>query len=70
MKRLTDNVNSRYVAALNKFYSGKKQRIVAYVESYDDIASFSYKFGKRKEICYKILFATVFIRKEYDSLCR
>lgn len=38
MKRLTDNVNSRYVAALNKFYSGKKQRIVAYVESYDDIA--------------------------------
>lgn len=38
MKRLNDNVNSQYVEALNHFYSGKKKRIVAYVESYDDIA--------------------------------
>lgn len=38
MKRLSENVNSRYVEALNHFYSGKKKRIVAYVESYDDIA--------------------------------
>lgn len=38
MKRLRDNVNSKYAEALSHFYSGKKKRIVAYVESYDDIA--------------------------------
>ncbi|MBO7248214.1 MAG: DUF4435 domain-containing protein [Bacteroidaceae bacterium] len=38
MKRLQDNINSRYIEASNVFLSGKRERIVAYVESYEDIA--------------------------------
>lgn len=37
MKRLIDNTNSAYFNAANKLQKKKKQRIVAYVESYDDI---------------------------------
>ena len=37
-KRLTDNISSKYFEAANKMTSKKaKRRIVAYVESYDDI---------------------------------
>ena len=37
-KRLTDNINSRYFEAANKMTSKKARRkIVAYVESYDDV---------------------------------
>ena len=38
-KRLTHNINSRYLEAANSLRPGgkKKKRIVAYVESYDDI---------------------------------
>lgn len=36
--RLKDNLNSRYFEAANQMTSKKaKRRIVAYVESYDDI---------------------------------
>ena len=38
MKRLTDNINSRYFEAANKMTSKKSRRkIIAYVESYDDV---------------------------------
>lgn len=37
-KRLTDNLNSEYIAAANKMLQkGGRKRIVAYVESYDDV---------------------------------
>ena len=37
-KRLTDNINSQYFEAANKMTSKKARRkIVAYVESYDDV---------------------------------
>lgn len=37
-KRLTDNINSRYFEAANKMTSKRaKRKIVAYVESYDDV---------------------------------
>ena len=37
-KRLSDNLNSRYVEAANRLNSkSRRRRIVAYVESYDDI---------------------------------
>lgn len=40
MKRLTDNVNSRYMQAADRLLPGSRRgRIIAYVESYDD-ASF------------------------------
>lgn len=39
MKRLVENITSAYVEAANRFLPGKPvNRIVAYVESYDDIA--------------------------------
>ena len=39
MKRLTDNLNSDYIASANRMRpSGARQRIVAYVESYEDIS--------------------------------
>lgn len=38
MKRLVDNLNSRYYEAYNKLNSKKsRQRIIAYVESFDDV---------------------------------
>ena len=38
MKRLQDNLNSQYIAYANRLRpNGAKQRIVAYVESYDDV---------------------------------
>lgn len=38
MKRLRDNINSAYISAMNRL-GGKhaRKRIVAYVESYDDV---------------------------------
>ena len=38
MKRLKDNINSSYVSAMNRL-GGRhaRERIVAYVESYDDV---------------------------------
>lgn len=39
MKRLTDNLNSDYIASANRLRPpGSKSRIVAYVESYEDIS--------------------------------
>ena len=39
MKRLTDNINSRYFEAADKLLPGKRRgRIVAFVESYDDVS--------------------------------
>ena len=39
MKRLQDNLNSQYIAYANRLRpNGAKQRIVAYVESYDDVS--------------------------------
>ena len=38
MKRLSDNITAGYMAAANKLASKKaRRRIVAYVESYDDV---------------------------------
>ncbi len=37
MKSLQSNLNSRYLQAANQLLKRKKQRIVAYVESYDDV---------------------------------
>lgn len=37
MQSLTSNLNSRYFQAANQLQKRKKKRIVAYVESYDDI---------------------------------
>lgn len=37
MKRLLSNLNSRYVDAANSLQKKTKKRIVAYVESYDDV---------------------------------
>ena len=37
-KRLKDNINSKYFEAANRLKSKKaRRRIVAYVESYDDV---------------------------------
>lgn len=36
-KRLTDNINSQYFEAANNMRPQKKRKIVAYVESYDDV---------------------------------
>lgn len=39
MKRLTDNISSRYFEAADKLLPGKRRgRIVAFVESYDDVS--------------------------------
>ena len=39
MKRLTDNINSRYFEAADKLLPGKRRgRIIAFVESYDDVS--------------------------------
>lgn len=39
MKRLTDNVNSRYLQAADRLLPGNRRgRIIAYVESYDDVS--------------------------------
>ena len=39
MKRLTDNINSRYFEAADRLLPGKRRgRIVAFVESYDDVS--------------------------------
>ena len=39
MKRLTDNINSRYFQAADKLLPGKRRgRIIAFVESYDDVS--------------------------------
>lgn len=39
MKRLTDNVNSKFLEAADRLLPGKKRgRIIAYVESYDDVS--------------------------------
>jgi len=39
MKRLTDNITSRYVEAMNRLSpSRSRTRIIAFVESYDDVA--------------------------------
>ena len=46
-KRLTDNINSRYFEAANRMTSKKARRkIVAYVESYDDIFFWRSVMGK------------------------
>jgi hypothetical protein len=38
MKRLTDNINSRYFEAADRLLPGKRRgRIIAFVESYDDV---------------------------------
>ena len=38
MRRLTDNLNSQYIEAANRLKpKGKARRVVAYVESYDDV---------------------------------
>ncbi len=37
MKSLTSNLTSRYLEAANKLQKKRKKRIIAYVESYDDI---------------------------------
>ncbi len=38
MKRLTDNINSRYIEAANRLRPNReRRRVVAYVESYDDV---------------------------------
>ena len=37
-KRLTQNLSSQYIEAMNRLNSkSARQRIVAYVESYDDV---------------------------------
>ena len=39
MKRLTDNISSRYFEAADKLLPSKRRgRIVAFVESYDDVS--------------------------------
>lgn len=39
MKRLTDNINSRYFEAAERLLPGKRRgRIIAFVESYDDVS--------------------------------
>ena len=39
MKRLTDNINSRYFEAADRLLPGKRRgRIIAFVESYDDVS--------------------------------
>ena len=46
-KRLTDNINSLYFEAANKMTSKKARRkIVAYVESYDDVFFWRSVLGK------------------------
>ena len=48
-KRLTDNINSLYFEAANKMTSKKARRkIVAYVESYDDVFFCRAVLGKFK----------------------
>ena len=47
VKRLSDNITSRYIEAANKMTSKKARRkIVAYVESYDDILFWRTVLGK------------------------
>ena len=46
-KRLTDNINSQFFEAANKMTSKKARRkIVAYVESYDDVFFWRSVLGK------------------------
>ena len=46
-KRLSDNITSRYIEAANKMTSKKARRkLVAYVESYDDILFWRTVLGK------------------------
>ena len=46
-KRLTDNINSLYFEAANRMTSKKARRkIVAYVESYDDVFFWRSVLGK------------------------
>lgn len=47
MKRLTDNINSRYFEAADKLLPGKRRgRIVAFVESYDDVSFWRLLLGE------------------------
>lgn len=49
-KRLTDNINSLYFEAANKMTSKKARRkIVAYVESYDDVFFWRSVLGKYED---------------------
>ena len=49
-KRLTDNINSLYFEAANKMTSKKaKRKIVAYVESYDDVFFWRSVLGKYED---------------------
>ena len=65
-KRLSDNLSSLYIGAANRLKPKKARRkIVAYVESYDDVSFwrtllgefeddtryFEDHFGERQEIC-------------------
>lgn len=46
-KRLTDNINSQFFEAANRMTSKKARRkIVAYVESYDDVFFWRSVLGK------------------------
>ena len=53
-KRLTDNLSSLYIGAANRLKPKKaKHRIVAYVESYDDISFWRSVFADSEDdTCY------------------
>ena len=60
-KRLTDNINSQYFEAINKMTSKKARRkIIAYVESYDDVFFWRSVLGRYEDEtrCFDIMLPT------------
>ena len=76
-KRLTDNINSLYFEAANKMTSKKARRkIVAYVESYDDVffwRSVLGKFAMRRAILKSCFLPATTIstaaRRQLSAIC-
>lgn len=57
-KRLTDNLNSNYIGAANRLKPGHaRTKIIAYVESYDDISFWRSLLGEfeDKTLCFEIM---------------
>ena len=54
-KRLSDNLSSLYLGAANKLKPKKaKKKIVAYVESYDDVAFWRSVFDDLNKVAEKV----------------
>ena len=67
-KRLTDNINSLYFEAANKMGSKKARRkIIAYVESYDDVFFWRSVLGRFEDEtrCFDIMLPSTICSRDW-----